>query len=370
MLTLYDARFASRLLLGTAQYPSPDTLKRAVEAARAEIVTVSVRRESARARTGQGFWQLIEQLGCRVLPNTAGCRTAKEAVSTARMARELFGTPWIKLEVIANDDTLQPDLFSLVEAANILCAEGFEVLPYTTEDLSAAERLVAAGCTVLMPWAAPIGSARGLINKTGLKTLRAYFPGVTLIVDAGIGDHGLGHVELLGQPGVDSNLLQVRQVRRRGAESGLLQETRRTQVRRAKTRPGIWRSDDACGHGCARPRTRHARCFNADARGVRCNRGRGIEARRGDGTHCRAAARDSVDAPGNAGIRRVGHAGREKLGRRRGDRHIAGRDTHCYRRRGRRLNRYGSDADCSRVGRADGLHRDGRRARYRGRCGI
>ena len=102
-----------------------------------------------------------------MLPNTAGCRTAKEAIATAQMARELFGTDWIKLEVIANDDTLQPDLFGLVEAAAVLSGEGFEVLPYTTEDLSAAERLVAAGCTVLMPWAAPIGSARGLINATG-----------------------------------------------------------------------------------------------------------------------------------------------------------------------------------------------------------
>jgi thiazole synthase len=207
MLTLCGARFASRLLLGTAQYPSPDTLKQAVEAARAEIVTVSVRRESARARTGQGFWQLIEQLGCRVLPNTAGCRTAKEAVSTAKMARELFGTPWIKLEVIANDDTLQPDLFGLVEAANILCAEGFEVLPYTTEDLGAAERLVAAGCTALMPWAAPIGSARGLINKNGLKTLRAYFPGVTLIVDAGIG--APSHAAEVMELGYDAVLLNT-----------------------------------------------------------------------------------------------------------------------------------------------------------------
>ena len=103
------------------------------------------------------------------------------------MARELFGTPWIKLEVIANDDTLQPELFGLVEAAAILSAGGFQVLPYTTEDLSAAERLVGAGCTVLMPWAAPIGSARGLINRDGLKKLRAYFPDTTLIVDAGIG---------------------------------------------------------------------------------------------------------------------------------------------------------------------------------------
>ncbi|MGB0057293.1 MAG: thiazole synthase [Methyloceanibacter sp.] len=187
MLDIYGERFTSRLLLGTAQHPSPTALKNAVAASSAEIVTVSLRRESARARAGQGFWELIEQLGVRVLPNTAGCRTAKEAVATAQMARELFGTAWIKLEVIANDDTLQPELFGLVEAASILVAEGFKVLPYTTEDLSAAEKLAGAGCTVLMPWASPIGSARGLINRDGLKTLRAYFPETTLIIDAGIG---------------------------------------------------------------------------------------------------------------------------------------------------------------------------------------
>jgi thiazole synthase len=207
MLKLYGASFSSRLLLGTAQYPSPDILRQAVEASRAEIVTLSLRRESARARAGQGFWELIEQLGARVLPNTAGCRTAKEAVATAKMARELFGTPWVKLEVIANDDTLQPDLFGLVEAATILCAEGFEVLPYTTEDLGAAERLVGAGCSVLMPWAAPIGTARGLINKDGLRTLRAYFPDVALIIDAGLGapSHAAEAMEL----GYDAVLLNT-----------------------------------------------------------------------------------------------------------------------------------------------------------------
>ena len=138
MLELYGKQFASRLLLGTAGYTSPEVLRQAVEASGTDIVTVSLRRESARARAGQGFWELIEKLGRLVLPNTAGCRTAKEAVATAQMARELFGTNWIKLEVIANDDTLQPELFGLVEAATVLCAEGFEVLPYTTEDLSAA----------------------------------------------------------------------------------------------------------------------------------------------------------------------------------------------------------------------------------------
>lgn len=187
MLELYGKTFASRMLLGTAGYSSPEMLRQAVETSGADVVTVSLRRESARARTGQGFWELIEKLGRRVLPNTAGCRTAKEAIATAQMARELFGTDWIKLEVIANDDTLQPELFGLVEAATVLCNEGFEVLPYTTEDLSAAERLVAAGCNVLMPWGSPIGSARGLLNKTALQSMRAYFPETPLIVDAGIG---------------------------------------------------------------------------------------------------------------------------------------------------------------------------------------
>lgn len=207
MLRIYGQSFSSRLLLGTARYPSPEILRRSVEASSTAIVTVSLRREAARARTGQGFWRLIEELGVRVLPNTAGCRTAKEAVTTAGMARELFGTNWIKLEVIANDDTLQPDLFGLVEAAGTLCSDGFEVLPYTTEDLSAAERLAAAGCQVLMPWASPIGSARGLLNKSALKSLRAYFPDLTLIVDAGLG--APSHAAEVMEMGYDAVLLNT-----------------------------------------------------------------------------------------------------------------------------------------------------------------
>ena len=207
MLELYGQRFTSRMLLGTAGYASPDVLRRAVEASGAEIVTVSLRRESARARTGQGFWALIEQLGRRVLPNTAGCRTAKEAIATAQMARDLFGTSWIKLEVIGNDDTLQPDLFGLVEAAAVLCADGFEVLPYTTEDLGAAERLVSTGCTVLMPWASPIGSARGFANKSALQSMRAYFPDIPLIIDAGIG--APSHATEAMEMGYDAVLLNT-----------------------------------------------------------------------------------------------------------------------------------------------------------------
>jgi len=187
MLKLYGAELTSRLLLGTARYPSPAVLTDAVRAARAEVVTVSLRRESGGERSGQGFWSLIRALGVRVLPNTAGCHSVKEAVTTAHMAREVFATPWIKLEVIGEDDTLQPDVFGLTEAARILCAEGFEVFPYTTEDLVVAERLLAAGCRVLMPWGAPIGSGRGLNNLFGLTALRAHFPEVPLIIDAGLG---------------------------------------------------------------------------------------------------------------------------------------------------------------------------------------
>lgn len=186
-LSLYGTAVLSRLLLGTAQYPSPQVLADAVRASQVEIVTVSVRRESAGGKAGQRFWDLIRKLGVRVLPNTAGCRTPKEAITTAQMARELFETDWVKLEVIANDDTLQPDLFGLVEAARVLAEEGFKVFPYTTEDLGAAERLLSVGCEVLMPWGAPIGTGRGLNNKYALRTLRNYFPGVPLIIDAGIG---------------------------------------------------------------------------------------------------------------------------------------------------------------------------------------
>ena len=111
----------------------------------------------------------------------------REAVTTAKLARELFATSWIKLEVIADNDTLQPDVVGLVEAAAILIKDGFEVFPYCTEDLGVAMRLVDAGCKVVMPWAAPIGSARGITNRDALKLLRDRLPDITLVVDAGIG---------------------------------------------------------------------------------------------------------------------------------------------------------------------------------------
>ena len=207
MFEVYGIPLRSRLLLGTSRYPSPAILSEAVKASKAQVVTVSLRRESGGERAGQGFWSLIRELGVRVLPNTAGCHSVKEAVTTAHMAREVFGTPWIKLEVIGEDDTLQPDVFGLVEAARILSNEGFQVFPYTTEDLVVADRLLDAGCRVLMPWGAPIGSGRGLNNLFGLKALRAHFPDVPLVIDAGIGvpSHAAQAMEL----GFDAVLLNT-----------------------------------------------------------------------------------------------------------------------------------------------------------------
>ena len=207
MSSFYGVELSSRLLLGTARYPSPAILAEAIKASGVEVVTVSLRRESGAERGGQSFWSIIRALGLRVLPNTAGCHSVKEAVTTAHMARELFETPWIKLEVIGDADTLQPDVFGLVEAARILVEDGFEVFPYTTEDLVVADRLVEVGCRVLMPWGAPIGAARGLNNLYGLRALRARFPDIPLVVDAGLGvpSHAAAALEL----GYDAVLLNT-----------------------------------------------------------------------------------------------------------------------------------------------------------------
>lgn len=207
LVNFYDREFSSRLLVGTALYPSPAIMAEAIRAAGAEIVTVSLRREAAGGRTGNAFWELIRGLGVTVLPNTAGCRSVRDAVTTAQLARELFGTSWIKLEVVGDDETLQPDPVGLVEAATVLIADGFAVFPYCTEDLTVAQRLRDAGCRVIMPWAAPIGSARGIVNRDALRLLRARLPDVTLVVDAGLGapSHAAAALEL----GYDAVLLNT-----------------------------------------------------------------------------------------------------------------------------------------------------------------
>jgi thiazole synthase len=207
MLEIYGTKFSSRLLLGTAQYPSPAILADAVAASKPAAITVSLRREMGGGTAGGEFWSLLRSLDVPVLPNTAGCHSVGEAVTTAQMAREIFAANWIKLEVIGNHDTLQPDVFGLVEVARLLTEDGFEVFPYTTDDLVVAERLLEAGCKVLMPWCAPIGSAKGPVNIDGLRAMRGHFPDVPLIVDAGLGRPS--HAAVVMELGFDAVLLNT-----------------------------------------------------------------------------------------------------------------------------------------------------------------
>lgn len=204
MRDFYGVTLDTPLMLGTAQYPSPDVMEAAFRQSGASVATVSLRREGGQ---GQGFWDIIRAFGVHILPNTAGCYSAREAITTAQMARELFETNWIKLEVIGHADTMQPDPFGLLEATEALAADGFEVFPYTTEDQVLAARLLGAGAKVLMPWGAPIGSGLGLNNRYGLKTLRAAFPDVPMVIDAGLGlpSHAADALEM----GFDAVLLNT-----------------------------------------------------------------------------------------------------------------------------------------------------------------
>ena len=185
--TLAGKELDSRLLIGSALYPSPQIMQDAIRASASQVVTVSLRRQNPKAAGGNDFWQLLKELNVELLPNTAGCHSVKEAITTAQMARELFDTNWIKLEVIGDDYNLQPDPFGLVEAARELVNQGFEVFPYCTDDLVLCEKLRSVGCNILMPWGSPIGTGKGLINPYALRTLRQRLPDTTLIVDAGIG---------------------------------------------------------------------------------------------------------------------------------------------------------------------------------------
>ena len=204
MRDFYGVTLNTPLMLGTAQYPSPAVLEEAFRSSGASVATVSLRREGGQ---GQAFWDIIRGLGVHVLPNTAGCYSAREAITTAQMAREMFETNWIKLEVIGHADTLQPDPFGLLDATEALAADGFEVFPYTTEDQVLAARLLQAGAKVLMPWGAPIGSGLGLNNRYGLKTLRAAFPDVPMVIEAGRGlpSHAADAMEM----GFDAVLLNT-----------------------------------------------------------------------------------------------------------------------------------------------------------------
>jgi thiazole synthase len=187
MWKLADKIVSSRFLLGTAQYPSLTIMYDAILASQASVLTVSLKRAMPKKNSDHVFWSDLKKWDCHLLPNTAGCRNANEAITLAEMAREIFQTNWIKLEVIGDDYNLQPDPFELVKAAHDLVRKGFEVFPYCTDDLVLCQRLVDCGCQILMPWAAPIGSGKGIVNPYALETLRARLPQITLIIDAGIG---------------------------------------------------------------------------------------------------------------------------------------------------------------------------------------
>ncbi|AWB65343.1 thiazole synthase [Saccharobesus litoralis] len=205
VLNIYGQTFDSRLLVGSALYPSPKVMTDSIKASGSQIVTLSLRRQSPEQKGGQVFWQQIQDLGLTLLPNTAGCHSVKEAVNLAKMSREIFQTDWIKLELIGDEYNLQPDPIDLVQATDILLKDGFKVLPYVADDLVVCRRLADLGCQVVMPWGAPIGTGKGLLNPHALESIRSRLPDITLVVDAGIGlpSHAAQAMEL----GYDAILL-------------------------------------------------------------------------------------------------------------------------------------------------------------------
>jgi thiazole synthase len=182
-LIIAGSELRSRLFLGSGGFTSLERFRHSLEASGAELVTVALRRVEHAAG---GVFEVIEQAGCRVLPNTAGCFTARDAVATARLAREAFATDWVKLEVIGDRRTLLPDAVELVRAAESLVAEGFAVLPYTSDDPVLARRLESVGCAAVMPLGSPIGSGLGIRNPHAIAMLREAVS-VPVVLDAGIG---------------------------------------------------------------------------------------------------------------------------------------------------------------------------------------
>jgi thiazole synthase len=186
-LRIADREFQSRLFVGTGKYRSNQEMARCHAASGAEVVTVAVRRVNLTDRTKESLLDFIDRSKRFILPNTAACYSADEAIRTARLAREVGLSNWVKLEVIGDEKTLFPDNQGLLEATRVLAKEGFVVLPYTNDDLVNAKRLIDAGAAAVMPLAAPIGSGLGIQNMTNLRILREMIREVPLIVDAGVG---------------------------------------------------------------------------------------------------------------------------------------------------------------------------------------
>lgn len=187
VLRIADREFRSRLFVGTGKYKSFQEMARAHEASGAEVVTVAVRRVNLTDKSKESMLDYIDRQRFFILPNTAGCYNADEAVRAARLAREVGLSNWVKLEVIGDQKTLFPDNFELVKATETLAREGFVVMPYTNDDLVTARRLIDAGAAAVMPLGAPIGSGMGIQNTANLRILREMVTEVPLIVDAGVG---------------------------------------------------------------------------------------------------------------------------------------------------------------------------------------
>ena len=187
ILRIAGREFHSRLIIGTGKYKSFQEMARAHEASGAEMVTVAVRRVNLTDRSKESLLDYVDRKKFFILPNTAGCYTGDEAIRTARLAREVGLSNWIKLEVIGDEKTLFPDNFELVRATEILVKEGFVVLPYTNDDLISARRLIDAGAAAVMPLGAPIGSGLGIQNPANIRILREMITSVPLILDAGVG---------------------------------------------------------------------------------------------------------------------------------------------------------------------------------------
>src|SRR5450755_4190191 len=186
-LVIAGRAFNSRLIVGTGKYRSFQEMRLAHEASGADMVTVAVRRVNLTDKTKESLLDYIDRKNFFILPNTAGCYTAEEAIRTARLGREVGLSEWVKLEVIGDQQTLFPDTEELLKATRILVQDGFVVLPYTNDDLIVARRLIDAGAAAVMPLAAPIGSGLGIQNATNLRILRERITEVPMIVDAGVG---------------------------------------------------------------------------------------------------------------------------------------------------------------------------------------
>src|SRR6266436_2910932 len=206
ILVIAGRAFHSRLIVGTGKYRSFPEMARAHVASGAEVVTVAVRRVNLTDRSKESLLDHIDREKIFILPNTAGCYTADEAIRTARLGREVGLSHWVKLEVIGDQRTLFPDNQGLVEATRVLSKEGFVVLPYTNDDLVNAKRLIDAGAAAVMPLGAPIGSGLGIQNLTNLRILREMITEVPLIVDAGVGTASDAAIAMeLGYDGVLMN---------------------------------------------------------------------------------------------------------------------------------------------------------------------